>query len=35
MDELSVTPASQELSYSEDLRTERAPGTFPHFLLCG
>lgn len=36
MGELSVTPVSQELSCSdEDLRTKRAPGTFPQFLLYG
>lgn len=34
MDELGVTPGSQELSCSEDVLTERAPGIFPQFLLC-
>lgn len=35
MDELSVTAGSQELSCSEDMQTERAPGIFPQFLLYG
>ena len=33
MDKLGVTPVSQELSCSEDLRTERAPGIFPSVPL--